>query len=163
HHPWLVRMWCRAGDVHLPTREVDEKEHVVRYQAGRCPDLSGEEVRSDQHLHMRADKLLPRGRRLALGSRRNTMALENVAHGLVTDREAQVGESANDPVIAPGAIRLGHTHDPGLDLLVNHRAARSLTLARAVELLRNELAVPGENGVRFNDAGYFLQGLPTEF
>src|SRR5205085_79832 len=115
HHPWLVRMRRRAGDVHLPTREVDEKEHVVRDQACRCPDLSGEEVRGDQHLHMRADKLLPCGRRLALGSRCDAMALEDVAYCLVTDREAQVGEGSNDPVIAPGAILFGHTHDQGLD------------------------------------------------
>jgi len=39
---------------------------------------------------MRTDKLLPCGGRLAFGSRRYAMALEDIAHRLVTDRQAQV-------------------------------------------------------------------------
>ena len=45
------------------------------------------------------------------------MPLEDVAHGLVTDGVAQVGEGPNDPVIAPGAILLGHTDHQVLDSL----------------------------------------------
>jgi hypothetical protein len=53
---------------------MDKKEHVVRHQAGRCPDLGGEEVRRDEDLHMRADTCFPGGRLLPLWSRRETVA-----------------------------------------------------------------------------------------
>jgi len=54
------------------------------------------------------------------------MPLEDVAHGLVTDGVAQVGEGPDDPVIAPGAILLGHTDHQVLDLLINTRTAYGL-------------------------------------
>src|SRR5215831_15758087 len=63
------------------------------------------------------------------------MALEDVAHRLVADRQAQVGQRADNPVIAPGAILLGYTHDQGLQLWINPGASRRLTLRRAVKFL----------------------------
>src|SRR5215510_10350638 len=96
---------------------------------------------------MGADKLLPRGRGLPLWSRRDAMALEDVAHRLVAYRQAQVGQRADNPVIAPGAILLGYTHDQGLQLWINPGASRRLTLLRAVKFLGHELPVPGEDGV----------------
>src|SRR5882724_4855085 len=41
---------CRAFTAH-------EKEHVVRHQPCRDPDLRGEEICGDEGIHMRADKL----------------------------------------------------------------------------------------------------------
>src|SRR5215475_2057829 len=111
---------------------------------------------------MCADKLLPGGRRLPLGSRRDAMALEDVAHRLVADRQAQVGQGADNPVTAPGAILLGYTHDQGLQFWIDRGASRRLALRRAVTLLSHKPAVPGENGVRFDDGGDFLQGLLAE-
>src|SRR5205807_626531 len=90
-------------------------------------------------IHMRPNKLLPRGGRLALWRRRDTMALEDVTHRLVTDRQAEVSQGADDPVIAPRAILLGHADYQSLQLGVDHGATRSLTLRRAVKLLGHEL------------------------
>jgi hypothetical protein len=36
-----------------------------------------------------------------------------------------------------------------------------LALPRAIEFLRHELPVPGQDGLRFNDAGHLLKGLFT--
>jgi len=47
------------------------------------------------------------------------MAFENVAHGLITDGVAQVGQSSHDPIIAPRAIFSGYLHHQVLDLLSN--------------------------------------------
>src|SRR5262249_47938756 len=105
------------------------------------------------------DELLPRGRRFTFRSRWDAMALEDVAYGLVTDRHAQVGQGADDPVIAPGAILLGHTHDQGLDLRVDPGATGSLALGGAIKFLGHELTVPGQDGVGFDHLSDFLQGL----
>jgi hypothetical protein len=98
---------------------VDEKEHVVRHQPTQGPDLGGEEVRRDQDVEMRTDELLPRGGRLPLWSRWDAVALEDIAHGLVTHGVSQVGQGSHDTVIAPGTILPRHAHDQGLQLEVN--------------------------------------------
>src|SRR6266478_7727759 len=69
HHPLLVGMRCHTGHMDPPTAQVDKKQHVVCHEPTQGPDLGGEEVGRDQHVHVRADKLLPRGRRLAFWSR----------------------------------------------------------------------------------------------
>src|SRR5215467_4335675 len=95
-------------NMHLPAPQMDEKEDVVGHQATQRPDLGGEKVGGDEHVNVRADTLLPRSRRLTLWDRWETMTFENVAHGLVTDRIPEVGQGADDSVIAPGAILLCH-------------------------------------------------------
>src|SRR5262249_12478247 len=87
------------------------------------------------------------------------MALENVAHRLGTDRHAQVGEGADNPVVAPRTILLGHADDQGLNLLVDRRAAGSLVLWGAIKLLGHELAVPGEDGIGLDNGCQCLEGL----
>src|SRR5207253_1050791 len=66
-----------------------------------------EKVGRHEDLHMRADALLPRGGGLALWRGRNAMALEDVAHGLVTHGMPQIGQCPDDAIVAPGAILLG--------------------------------------------------------
>ena len=75
---------------------------------------------------MRADKLLPRGGGLALGRWCDAMALQDIAHGLVTDGVPEVGEGSDDPIIAPGTIFLRHADDQCLQLLVNRGTPRGL-------------------------------------
>jgi len=53
---------------------------------------------------VRADELLPRGGGLALWRWGNAMAFQDVAHCLVTDRQTQVGEGADNTVIAPNTF-----------------------------------------------------------
>ncbi len=87
------------------------------------------------------------------------MAFQDIAHGLVTEGISEVGQSANDPVIAPGAIFPRHAHHQRFELWVNCGTSGGLTLLGTVKLLRNKCAVPGENRVRFDDSGHCFQGL----
>src|SRR5207249_10813472 len=89
------------------------EEDVIGHEPAQRPDLGREKVGRDQHVQMRPDKLLPRGGRLALWRRWDTVALENVAHGLVTDRIAQVGQCPHDAIVAPRAIFLRQAHHQG--------------------------------------------------
>src|SRR5262249_10563301 len=134
-----------------------------RHQPTQRPDLSSEEVSGDQYIQMRTNKLLPRGGRLALWRRRDAMSLQDIAHGLVTDGVPEVGQGADDPVIAPGAVLLGHADDQRLQLRVDAGATRSLALLRAVKLLGHELTVPAKNRVRLDDRGHVLEGFLAQF
>ena len=86
HHPGLMGIRCHCSDMHFPGAEPDKEQDIIRHKPTQRPDLSGEEVGGDQYIHMRTNKLLPRGGRLAFWRRRNTMALEDIAHRLITDR-----------------------------------------------------------------------------
>src|SRR5439155_9007447 len=117
--------------MHLTAAQMDEKQHVMRYELTQRPHLGGKEVSRDQNVEMRADEFLPRRGGHTLWSCWEAMPFQDVTHGLVTDRIAQIGQGADDPVIAPGAVLLCHADDQGLDLLVDHRAAGRLALLRA--------------------------------
>src|SRR5262245_4617138 len=103
HHPALIRMRHHTGHVDLATREMDEKQHVVRHQPCGCPDLGGEEIRRDEDLHVRANELLPGGRLLLFRRRWEATAFQDIADRLITDRVTQMCEGTDDAVIAPGA------------------------------------------------------------
>ena len=45
------------------------------------------------------------------------MALQDIAHGLVTNSVPQVAQGTRDAVVAPGAILLREAHDQGFQLL----------------------------------------------
>src|SRR5712691_6942510 len=100
---------------------------------------------------MRADELFPRRGGLALWRRWEVMALQDIAHGLVTDGISEVGQSADNAVIPPGTILVRHAHDQVLHLLVDHGASRSLALRRAITLVDDQCAVPAENRVGLDD------------
>src|SRR5215510_7439137 len=123
---------------------MQKKQDVIRYEPPQCPDLGGEEVGRDQHVQMRADKLLPRSRRLPLWGWWEAVALENVPHRLVTDRIAQIRQRSSNAIIAPGTIVLSHADNQGLQLWVYFGTTGSLALGGAIKFLGDELAMPGE-------------------
>src|SRR5262245_9187276 len=131
HHPRLVGMRRYTSHMDLPTPKVNEKQDVVRDQPAQGPDLGGEEIRRHEDVHMGADELFPRGSALALWRWRDAMALEDIAHSLVTDDQTEVSEGSDNPVIAPRTILLGHADNQGLQLWVNLRSSWSLCAGRS--------------------------------
>src|SRR5215813_12061185 len=123
------------------------------------PDLGSEEVGRHEDIEMRADELLPCRGGLTLGGGWNTVALQDVTDGLSTDRQAQVGEGADDPIVAPRAVFLGHADHQGLQLWVNGGTSWSLAPLGAVELLGHQCTVPAENRVGLDDRRHVLQSL----
>ena len=111
---------------------------------------------------MRAETRRPRGRRLPLGSRGDAMALQDVAHRLISDRLAKVGQGADDPVRAPGTILLRHADDQRRQFRSHLRASKPLALLGTVTLLGHALPVPGQDGVRFDEGGYVRQRVRAQ-
>jgi hypothetical protein len=87
------------------------------------------------------------------------MTFENAAHGLVTDGVPKVGQGADDSVVAPGAILLGHADDQRFQIRIDRGATGSLALLRAVKFLGDQCAVPAENRIGLDDLRHFQQGL----
>jgi hypothetical protein len=134
-----------AGNMDFPAAKVDEKQDVICHQPAQGPHFRGEKIGRHKDVHVRADELLPGRGGLALWRWEEAMAFQDVAHGLVTDGIPEVGQSSDDPVVAPRAILLRDAHHQGFQLLVNLRPPHRLTLLRAITLLGDQCAVPAEN------------------
>src|SRR5207253_1954771 len=58
-HPPLVGMRRYPCHMHLPTGQVDKKEHAIRHQPCLRPDFCREAVRRHKDVHMYTDELPP--------------------------------------------------------------------------------------------------------
>src|SRR5262245_52857359 len=101
-------MWVRshAGDLDFAASQMEEEQDIIGHQSALRPHLRREEVSRDQHVQVRADKLLPRRRFLALRRWGNPVSFQDVANRLSTDRVAQIAQSPGNTVIAPAPILL---------------------------------------------------------
>jgi len=86
------------------------------------------------------------------------MTPQNVANGLIRNRIIQVGQGANDAVVAPAwvfsairTMRASSFSEP--------RSSRVWTMHGAIELLSDQLSLPDQDRVGFGHASYFLQSL----
>ena len=77
------------------------------------------------------------------------MASKNNAYRLIRDTVPEVGQRADDPIVAPAGILSGHRDDQPDDLLLDRRPARVATVFRAVELLGDQSAIPRQYGIGF--------------
>ena len=87
------------------------------------------------------------------------MALENVADGLSGDSMTEVGQCADDPIVTPAGVLAGHPHNEPFDMGYYAWPPGIPAPLGAIELLRNQPAIPRENGGRFSYAGHLRQDL----
>ena len=90
------------------------------------------------------------------------MPLQDVPHSLIPDGVAEIGQRAHHSVVAPAGILSRHFDDQLLQFRLDRRPAGIAALFGSIELLRNELPVPSQNGVRLGNAGDLCQRLPPE-
>ena len=103
-HPAFVREGGYSRDLNPTRRPMDDQHDGIRHQAARRPHLGREEIRRRQYLLVGANAVLPRRGVLARRRRRNAVACQDVADGLVAHRIAEVGEGPGDAVVAPVTV-----------------------------------------------------------
>jgi len=107
-HPLLIRMSGDSGYVDPSAFQMKEEQYIIGHQPAPTKHLHGEEIAPRQYVHMSCEEVFP-GRDLAsLGSRRNAVPSEDVLHGLIRQRMAEVGECTDDAVIAPARVLSRH-------------------------------------------------------
>src|SRR5260370_36169445 len=74
----------------------------------------------------------------------------------------KVAYPSGDPVVAPTGILSRQPNHQTLDLRSDPRPAGQPTLAGAVEIGGDQLAIPAQNGVGGGDAGDLLQQFPAQ-
>jgi hypothetical protein len=90
---------------------VNQKEHVNRDQTGGRPDFCSEEIRGPEHVLVEADELRPSGVALAFWDRSQPVLTQNIPDSLIRNLVAQIGQGANDAIIAPAGVVLGKLQD----------------------------------------------------
>src|SRR5262245_19469461 len=67
----------------------------------------------------------------------------------------------HNPVIAPGAVLLGHANNQFLNCPLDPRSAWA-SILRAIELARDEPSVPSQNGIRQSGSRYVAECLAAQ-
>ena len=160
-HPQAIGERCDAGDLHLAGSQVDEEQNHEPLQSLLGPDLYGEEVRRDDQVPMPLQELLPRRLSIALRRRLDPMPFQDRRDRTMSDLVPRVGQGSLDAPIAPIAILPGQSHDQSFEFAGSARPARS-SFAAPVVLLGDQLAVPGEQGLRRHDGSDFREDGPSQ-
>src|SRR5215469_15211771 len=161
-HPRLVWVPRYRGQADAAALQMNEEQNIVGHQAAPSKDLNREEVDPRQHGQMRLNEFLPRGSLAAFWRRRDAMPPQNVSHGLIRDDVAEIGQRAHDPVVAPARILPCHLHNQRLQFRLDFRPTGIAAVFGSIELLRDELSVPSQNGVRLGNTGHLRQRLSAE-
>jgi hypothetical protein len=137
----------------------DETEEGRNQQPTPTPPLAVEEVGGPSHVPMHTDKLPPRHGRFALRGWWDAVPFQDVAHRLVADAIAQVGQGPHHAVIAPRTILAGHPHHEVFDLFRHTRTANRLRGLRTIARPVRVCAVPSQDGVGLGHRRHRCQGL----
>jgi hypothetical protein len=161
-HPGFAGMPGDAAQGHAAAFQVKEEKHVIGSQPSPGQYFNGEEIGAGEDRHMRRDEFFPGRRLAALGGWCDPVALQHVADGLSGNLMTEIGQCAGDPIITPAGVFTCHPYNECFHIGRNTWAPGIRTLLRAIELLRNQPPVPGQNGGRFGRAGNLGQILTAE-
>src|SRR5713101_5484387 len=84
------------ADPYPTALQLDEEQHVVRYQAAPSQHLRCEEIGPGEHVHVRPDELLPSRAPTTRGRWRDVVSAQDIANGLVRQVMAAVGQDTRD-------------------------------------------------------------------
>jgi len=141
-----------------------EEQDVEGGQAGGRPDFCGEEVGGPKHFLVPANELGPGGVALALRGCPQAVSIENITDGLVGDSMPQIGQCADDAVIAPAWILAGELEHQLFDLGRDERSSRfGGASAGKIPFAGDQAAMPFEQGFGLHDGDDLAQQLAERF
>ena len=86
---------------------MNEEQYVVSGKTSPGEHFDGKEVGTCQNGHMGGDEILP-GRILTpLGCRLDPVSTKDVAHRLIGDGVAEIGQGSDDAVVSPAGVISG--------------------------------------------------------
>ena len=90
------------------------------------------------------------------------MPFEDVTDCLVGNAVTEIRQGTHDPVIAPTDILLSHSDNERFHLRIDSRPTGIASVFGSIELVRDQPAVPGQNGVGLGHTRYPGQSLAAE-
>src|SRR5262249_16252172 len=104
----------------------------------------------------------PGCRALALRRGQQSVALQDIADGLIADLVSQIGQRPDDTVITPVMVLLRDANDCLLNLRLDPRSAGAPTSLRAIKLAGDKLAVPGQDSFRPGHSRHLGESLAAQ-
>ena len=133
----------------------------ARRQPDRGHARGREEIGGRQHVPVGGQELPPGRPFRPVGGGLQPMAPEHVGDGAASYVMTQIRECTTDPRIAPVPILGGHLNDQLPDLL-HHRRTTGPAAMAAVVFARDEVTMPGEQGVGGDQCLHLTKRATTE-
>ena len=156
-HPFGSGMFGQTGETDPARFQIYEKQDVVGGETSPGKHLNSEEVGTCQDGHVGGDEILPGGILASFRCRLDPVTAKDVAHRLIGNRVAEIGQSSDDAVVSPAGVLSGEADDERLCFGRDAGPAWRSTEFGAVELSGNESPIPGEDGIRLGDTGNLLK------
>ena len=78
--------------------------------------FDGEEVGTCQDPHVTGDEILPGGILAPLGRRLDPVSAKGIAHRLIGNAVAEIGQGSDDAVVSPAGVLSGEAHNERFQL-----------------------------------------------
>jgi hypothetical protein len=114
NHPLGGGMFGQTGETDAARFQMNEEQDVVGGETSPGEHFDGEEVGTCQDAHVRGDEILPGGILAPLGCRLDPVAAKDVAHRLIGNGVAEIGQGSNDAVVSPAGVLSGETDNERL-------------------------------------------------
>ena len=111
NHPLGGGMSGQAGETHPATFQMNEKQDVVGDKTSPGKHFDREEVGTRQDSHVGGNEILPGGILAPLGCRLDPVAAKDVAHRLIGNHVAEIGQGSDDAVVSPAGVLSGEAHN----------------------------------------------------
>ena len=155
-------MFGQTGEADAARFQLKEEQDVVGGKTAPGEHFDGEEVSTCQDGHMGGNEILPGGILAPLGSGLDAISAKDVAHRLIGNGVAEIGQGSHDAVVSPAGVLSGEAHNEGFQFRRDAGPAWSGAEFGAVKFAGNEPPVPGEEGIGFADTGDLLKCSATE-
>ena len=155
-------MFGQTGETDAARFQMNEEQDVVSGKTSPGEHFDCEEVGACQDGHVGGDEILPGCVLAPLGCRLDPVSAEDIAHSLIGNRVAEIGQSSDDAVISPTGVLSREAHNQRFRGGRDAGPARRSAYFGAVKFAGNEPPVPGEDGIGFGDTRDLLKRSPAE-
>ena len=101
----------QAGQIDPARFQMNEEQDVVGGKTSPGEHFHSEEVGPCQDGHVGSDEILPGSMLAPLGCRLDPVATQDVAHRLIGDGMAEIGQGSNEAVVSPTGVLPGEAHN----------------------------------------------------
>ena len=114
-HPFGSGMSGQAGETDPARFQMNEEQDAVSGETSPGEHFNGEEVGTCQDRHMGSDEILPCGSLASLGCRLDAVSAKDIAHRLIGNEVAEIGERSDDAVVSPTGVLSGEADNERFD------------------------------------------------
>jgi hypothetical protein len=104
-----------TGECDPPGVQMQKEQDVIRHEAAPGQNLDGKEICAGENRQMSGNEIFPCGGLAALRRRCDTLTTEDIADRLVGDAVVEVSQRADNPIVSPARVLLGHADDESFE------------------------------------------------